>query len=92
MFLPVKVKFSDYGPLVYLKSGKALNTLSENTVLTLDKISIARVDLDIRPYDWNVNGKSGRTAYLQSIMVTQNIDRFAAMYQNEQFTENEEVF
>ena len=36
--------------------------------------------MDIRPYDWDVNGKQGRTAYLQAINVVQNIDRFGAMY------------
>ena len=44
--------------------------------------------MDIRPYDWEVNGKTGRTAYLQSIHVEQSIDRFAARY--EQFNEDEE--
>ena len=77
MFLPVKVKFNDRGPVIYLKSGSATNKLDEDSVGCLDDIDIACVDLDIRPYDWEVNGKNGRTAYLQSICVTQEIDRFA---------------
>jgi hypothetical protein len=78
MYLPVKVKFNDRGPSVYLKSGMADQVrLDEESVGCLDDIDILSVDLDIRPYDWEVNGKNGRTAYLQSIRVTQEVDRFA---------------
>ena len=77
MFLPVKVKFNDRGPNVYLKTGNVQNRLDEESVGLLDNIDIIGVDLDIRPFDWDVNGKMGRTAYLQSIRVVQDVDRFA---------------
>ena len=77
MFLPVKVKFNDRGPNVYLKTGDVQNKLDEESVGLLDNIDIISVDLDIRPFDWDVNGKQGRTAYLQSIRVIQDVDRFA---------------
>lgn len=77
MFLPVKVKFNDRGPNVYLKTGNVQNRLDEESVGLLDNIDIVGVDLDIRPYDWSVNGKEGRTAYLQSIRVIQDVDRFS---------------
>lgn len=77
MFLPVKVKFNDRGPNVYLKTGNVQNKLDEESVGLLDNIDIIGVDLDIRPFDWDVNGKQGRTAYLQSIRVVQDVDRFA---------------
>ena len=77
MYLPVKVKFNDRGPNVYLKTGDRQNRLDEESVGLLDNIDIIGVDLDIRPYDWSVNGKEGRTAYLQSIRVVQDVDRFA---------------
>lgn len=83
--LAVKVKFNDRGPAVYLKSGDNVNKLDEESIDILDNIDIAGVDLDIRPYDWEVNGKTGRTAYLQSIHVTQEIDRFAARYAEDEF-------
>lgn len=83
MFLPVKVKFNDRGPVVYLKSGTADPVrLEEEDIGCLDQIDILNVDLDIRPYNWEVNGKEGRTAYLQSMMVTQDVDRFAARFEN----------
>lgn len=77
MYLPVKVKFNDRGPNVYLKSGTRQVRLDEESISCLDDIDIIGVDLDVRPYDWEVNGKTGRTAYLQSIRVTQDLDRFA---------------
>ena len=83
MFLPVKVKFNDRGPRVYLQNslgGRNRVTLDEDTVGILDNVDITNVDLDIRPYDWDVNGRTGRTAYLQSMQVVQRIDRFAARY------------
>lgn len=80
MYLPVKIKFSERGPNVYLATGNNLNKLDEESIACLDDIDIIGVDLDIRPYDWDVNGKSGRTAYLQSIKVTQRVDRFAQEY------------
>ena len=52
MFLPVKVKFNDRGPKVYLQNslgGRNRVTLDEDTVGILDNVDITNVDLDIRP-------------------------------------------
>ena len=80
MFLPVKIKFNNRGPGVYVQSGDYIRKLNEDTIEILDEIDIQSADMDLRPYDWDVNGKTGRTAYLQAINVIQNIDRFGAMY------------
>ena len=85
MYLPVKVKFNDRGPHIYLKTGGTVNKLDEETINILDDVDILNVDLDIRPYDWEVNDKTGRTAYLQSISVTQEVDRFYERYAEEEF-------
>lgn len=85
MYLPVKIKFNDRGPTVYLKTGNVMNKLDEESISCLDNVDIVNVDLDIRPYDWDVNGKTGRTAYLQSMCVEQEIDRFAERYSEEEF-------
>lgn len=79
MYLPIKVKFNGNGPHIYVQSGRATNQLDEEEVGEIDDLDISSVNLDIRPYEWEVNGKTGRTAYLQSMLVVQNIDRFAAM-------------
>lgn len=75
--LPVKIKFNDRGPRIYLITGNRRNELDEESVAILDNIDIACIDMDIRPYDWEVNGKTGRTAYLHSMRVVQEVDRFA---------------
>ena len=90
MYLPVKIKFNDRGPICYLQTGSRLNKLDEESIDILDNVDIAGVDLDIRPYDWGPIGpeqKYGRTAYLQSIKVVQEIDRFAAEFEEEGYSE-----
>ena len=85
MFLPIKVKFNDRGPNAYLQTGARMNRLDEESIACLDDVDIISVDMDVRPYDWEVNGKAGRTAYLQSIKVIQEVDRFAARYAEEEY-------
>lgn len=85
MHLPVKVKFNDRGPGVHLTTGNRTVKLTEDTVDMLDEIDICSVNLDIRPYDNEVNGKPFRTAYLHSIHVIQEVDRFAStLYNNDE--------
>jgi hypothetical protein len=94
MYLPVKIKFNQRGPSVYLVTGNKQNKLDEDSVACLDDVEIASVDLDIRPYDWTLEttGKTGRTAYLQSIRVTQVLDRFAARNGAMPISNNESSF
>ena len=88
MYLPVAIKFNSRGPAIYVKSGDRVTRLNEDTAGMIDEIDIASVDLDLRPYDWEVNGNTGRKAYLDSIAVTQNVDRFGARYADEGFEIN----
>lgn len=88
--LPVKLKFSEYGPTVYLRVGENGRQirLDEESVSRLDRINIVpgSVGMDIRAYDWEMpGGRTGRTAYLELIEVVQNVDRFAARYEDEEF-------
>lgn len=91
MYLKVNVKYhpkdSDLArlnPTAVLVSGRHRNTLDAETVGLLDNIDIANVDMDISGSNWNVNGRSGRSAYLSKIYVTQEIDRFASRYAEEE--------
>lgn len=88
MHMLVKVKYTDRSkPRAYLISGKNRVELTEDTIGMLDDIDIRSVDLDIRPYDGEGRFGPHRTAYLQSIYVTQEVDRFAARFAEEEYPE-----
>lgn len=85
-YLSVKVKVGERGLPMYLVTGNQMVKLDEESMCCLDNIIASRTDLDIRPYDWEMHGNTGRSAYLQSIKVTQQeFDRFAADYAGEEF-------
>lgn len=90
MHMKVKVKFTGRGPRIYLVTGENHKELTEDTVGILDDINIASVRMDIRPYDDVVNGKSFRAAYLVSMEVVQDLDRFAAEYERERYESEED--
>ena len=57
-------------------------------LVRLGTVSYTHLDVYKRqPYDWEVNGKTGRTAYLQAMAVTQEIDRFAERMAEEEHPE-----
>ena len=49
-------------------------------IISNPRKSDAARKIDVRPYDGEVNGKPFRSAYLQSMEVVQEIDRFAARF------------
>jgi hypothetical protein len=80
-YLPIKVNFTKGRPprIVQITSRGKTN-LSENEVEVLDWVDIKNVDLIVRPYHWNVNGKTGISAYLQSLYVTIEEDDLERKY------------
>ena len=87
MHLPVKVKFNDRGPKVYLISGNNKRLLQEDKIEMLDYIDIRSVDMDIAPHDGEARFGAFRKAYLRAIYVTQEVDRFAARFAEEEYPE-----
>ena len=86
MFMKVKVAYTDRSqPRIYLVSGNNRVELNADTVGMLDDIDISHVDLDIRPYDGEGRFGAHRTAYLQSMVVVQNVDRFARRFAEEEY-------
>ena len=83
--LKVKVKFNEWGPKIFVRTGKARIRMTEENVKELDRMTISRIDMDIRPYDGEtkLNGPF-RAAYLGAMEVVQNVDRFTAPYMEEQ--------
>lgn len=63
--LQVSVAYNNYPPKIIMITGKKQTELDEEAVATLDNAELENVDLVIRPYNWEVNGRSGVKAYLQ---------------------------
>lgn len=79
-FLQVKVKFDIRPPRIVMITSAGSVNLNAETVETLDYAEIAKCDVLINPYDWDVNGATGTTAYLKSMYVTIEEDALERKY------------
>lgn len=79
-YLPVAVGYKGRPPLIVMITSRGRTNLDEDSVEVLDWADILTVDLIVRPFDWVVNGKTGRKAYLKSLFVTINEDALELKY------------
>ena len=82
-YLPVAVSYKYKEPNVYFYSTRAKTRLTEDTINLVDSADIINSDIVISPYDWEVNGKSGRKAYLKTAFFTLEETPFDAKYSSD---------
>lgn len=80
-WLSVSVNF-DKGrpPKIMMVTSRGRTAMDEQTVEMLDWADITNVDLIVRPYTWEVSGRTGVKAYLQTMFVTIEEDPLEAKY------------
>ena len=73
----VKLNFGNYPPNIFLVSDGKMSKLSEENVNVLDFAEFEQVDLLIRGYSWEVQGKKGVKAYLKTGYFVLVVDELA---------------
>lgn len=68
--MDITVMFGKYPPMIKLISHDGAESyLNEENVGILDSVDIDKANLEIRPYNWDVNGKTGVKAYVKELHV-----------------------
>ncbi len=82
--LPVEVKFNEnykrLNPTVFQVTSRNKVRLNEETISYLDNVDIKSADLVVRAYEWEVGGRTGIKAYLQTGYFVIEEDHFAHKY------------
>jgi hypothetical protein len=81
-YIKVKVSYRYKAPKIFMVLPDTNKTvaLNEETVGELDYADIITADLVIESSEWNMNGKTGLSAYLRSAYVTIEEDPFSSKY------------
>lgn len=80
-YLQVTVNYNNFPPKIVVINSKGQTILNEETISILDWVEIENVDLILRPYNWEVNEKTGVKAYLKVMYITVVEDEFEKKYE-----------
>lgn len=79
-YIQVAVSYKARPPKIVMMTSTSRTVLGEDMVEVLDYSDIRTADLIATAYEWNVNGKTGIKAYLQSLFVTIEEDELERKY------------
>lgn len=88
-YIPVKVRWDNFPPVIYLltRAGGTdeepkyrRSRMDEESSFEIDDARISNVDLEIRPYHYDVQGKQGIAAYLKKMYIIIEEDKLDKMY------------
>lgn len=79
-YISVAVNFNQRPPRIVMITSTARTHLNEDSVGVLDWADVRMCDLIARAYEWEVNGKKGIKAYLQSMFITIEEDALERKY------------
>lgn len=79
-YLPISVGYKNRPPKISMVTSKGRTLLDEEMVGVLDWVDIAKVDMIIRPYQWNVGGRGGVKAYVKTLVVVIEEDYLELKY------------
>lgn len=79
-FIQVDVSFEHIPPTVECITGRRRKRMTEATIGELDFANIERIDLKVRPYNWDFKGRQGVKAYLSKMFVKLEDDELDELY------------
>ncbi len=79
-YIQVAVSFGVVPPKIVLITSAGKQTLDERSISILDWAEIENADVIIRPYNWEMNGKTGVKAYVKALYIKIAEDEFERKY------------
>ena len=79
-YIQVAVSFGVVPPKIVLITSAGKQTLDERSISILDWAEIENADVIIRPYNWEMNGKTGVKAYVKALYMKIAEDEFERKY------------
>jgi hypothetical protein len=87
--LKVTVSFKGRPPRLVMITSRGRTVLDEESATLLDWAELESVDVILNPYNWDVSGKQGTTAYLKTIYAIIREDDLERKYAHIQDADNQ---